>query len=473
MKNPIDKYSLPSILKFGVYTGEVAINVVLFYIFYAKILSPDSQFFFSLSLLYGYMSMSLIVSYALGVMVRPIAFYYRSDRRGTILGNVTTAVVVQASAFLLFMLVMGRGEYFGSWRIVFMFVLIHFCIVVWRLLCRRIIRMLRSVGRNSHRVVFVGANDTMNELYLEMQNPYYGYRIDGYFNDEVATEILQGCNYLGTVAEVEEYVNTHPNIHQLYCSLPALRAEEIRRIIDACERNCVHFYSVPQVRNYLKRRMQMELVGLVPVLTLREDPLLSMRNRYAKRAVDIVISCLLLIPFWLLVYPVVAICTKIFQPGPVFFMQKRNGRNGEVFEMYKFRSMKVNNDADRVQATKDDPRKTAFGNFLRKYSIDELPQIINVLKGDMSLVGPRPHMVAHTEEYSQIIGKYMVRHWVRPGITGWAQVTGARGETKELWQMENRVKKDIWYIENWSLSLDFKIMFLTVWNAVRGDEQAY
>ena len=135
--------------------------------------------------------------------------------------------------------------------------------------------------------------------------------------------------------------------------------------------------------------------------------------------------------------------------------------------------MKVNVDADKIQATKDDPRKTKFGNFLRKSSIDELPQFINVLKGDMSVVGPRPHMVKHTEEYSALIEKYMVRHWVRPGITGWAQVTGARGETQELWQMEDRIKKDVWYIENWSFFLDIKIMFLTVWNAVAGDKQAY
>ena len=135
--------------------------------------------------------------------------------------------------------------------------------------------------------------------------------------------------------------------------------------------------------------------------------------------------------------------------------------------------MKVNADADILQATENDPRKTKFGDFMRRMSIDELPQFINVLKGDMSIVGPRPHMVKHTEEYSKLIDKYMVRHWVLPGITGWAQVNGARGETKELWQMEDRIKKDVWYVENWSFSLDLKIIFKTVWNVIKKDKQAF
>ena len=160
-------------------------------------------------------------------------------------------------------------------------------------------------------------------------------------------------------------------------------------------------------------------------------------------------------------------------PGPLFFRQKRNGLNDKVFYCIKFRSMRVNDDADKVQATKDDPRKTKWGNIMRKTNIDELPQFINVLLGDMSVVGPRPHMLKHTEEYSQLIDKYMVRHFVRPGITGWSQVTGFRGETKELSQMEGRVKGDIWYIEHWTFWLDLYIIFKTIANAIRGEKEAY
>ena len=160
-------------------------------------------------------------------------------------------------------------------------------------------------------------------------------------------------------------------------------------------------------------------------------------------------------------------------PGPIFFVQKRTGLNGEDFNCYKFRSMHVNKDADMQQATLDDPRKFPFGNFMRKTNLDEFPQFFNVLKGDMSIVGPRPHMLKHTEIYSGMIDKYMVRHFSKPGITGWAQVTGFRGETKELWQMEERIKRDIWYIENWTFWLDMRIIAKTFVSIIKPDKNAY
>ena len=164
---------------------------------------------------------------------------------------------------------------------------------------------------------------------------------------------------------------------------------------------------------------------------------------------------------------------KLQSPGPILFRQQRTGLGGKPFTLLKFRSMYVNDDADRLQATEDDSRVFPFGRFLRKTSLDELPQFWNVLKGDMSIVGPRPHMLAHTETYSQLIDKYMVRHFVKPGITGWAQVTGYRGETKELWQMDGRVQRDIWYMEHWSIWLDIRILWLTAKSAFRHDSHAY
>ncbi|MDE6354494.1 MAG: sugar transferase, partial [Prevotella sp.] len=171
--------------------------------------------------------------------------------------------------------------------------------------------------------------------------------------------------------------------------------------------------------------------------------------------------------------PIIALIIKLQSPGPIFFKQSRTGMNGREFQCYKFRSMHVNKDADLVQATENDPRKFAFGNFMRKANVDELPQFFNVLKGDMSIVGPRPHMLHHTEVYRDLIDKYMVRHFVKPGITGWAQVTGYRGETKELWQMEGRVQRDIWYIENWSIWLDLRIIGKTALQIFIHDKNAY
>ena len=473
MKKSRSMYQLPSFLKLAMYLSEIVIVNLLFYIFFKDVLCPRSTNPFDVTAIYGFVTMSLTVAYMVGVWVRPISFFYRSDRRGSILGNVFACVSTMAVVFWVLAVLFRFYTTFFNWRIVEVFLLTYASLALWRFACRQLIQWLRSRGRNAHSVVFVGNTETIVELYNEMKQPFYGYHVAGYFSDEALVDAPEGLNLLGPVADVVGYLRETPMIQQLYCSLPAVRSSEIREIINACEHNCVRFFSVPQLRNYLKRKMQLEVLGSIPVLYIREDPLLSLSNRMIKRAFDIVVSGLFLIPFWLIIYPTIAIIGHFLQPGPVFFKQKRNGLNGEEFYCYKFRSMKVNADADKKQATKDDPRKTPFGNFMRKTSIDELPQFINVFKGEMSIVGPRPHMVAHTVEYSKLIDKYMVRHWVRPGITGWAQVNGARGETKELWQMEDRIRKDVWYVENWTFSLDLKIIFLTVWNVIAGDKQAY
>ena len=207
-------------------------------------------------------------------------------------------------------------------------------------------------------------------------------------------------------------------------------------------------------------------------MTTYTSPLEEPLNRLFKRLSDIFLSVIFLLPTALLL-PFIVMVIKRQSPGPVFFRQLRTGLNGRDFYCYKFRSMHVNSDADRLQATEDDPRKFPFGDFMRKTNIDELPQFWNVLIGDMSIVGPRPHMLAHTEQYDKLIQKYMVRHFVKPGVTGWAQVTGFRGETRELWQMEGRVERDIWYIQYWSLWLDLRIIWMTVKTIFKRDKNAY
>ncbi len=362
-----------------------------------------------------------------------------------------------------------------GWALQFYLVL-FVCLCISRLISKALINGFRSRGRNTRSILFVGSNPNMEELYEEMMgDPTTGYRVLGYFDDEVNEDFNAPIPYLGKVEELIPYMfRSHFSpTGRIYCCLSSDRGQDIRRIIDYCENNLIRFYSVPNVRNYLRRSMRMTRVGDVPVLYMRKEPLRKPLNRLMKRTFDVVCSGLFLCTLFPLVYIVVGIITKFTSPGPIFFKQKRNGLNGEEFYCYKFRSMKVNAQSDTLQATEKDPRKTKFGNFLRKSSIDELPQFINVLKGDMSIVGPRPHMLKHTEEYSELINRYMVRHFIKPGITGWAQVTGCRGETKELYQMEERIKKDIWYVENWSFWLDLRIMYMTVANAVRGEANAY
>ena len=346
-------------------------------------------------------------------------------------------------------------------------------LVSYRLIFRHFVKIYRRKGGNRRTVALVGDGSNMVELYEEMTaDPTSGFKVVGYFAEHPSDNYPKECHYLGTPQEVIPYLKKS-KAEQLYCGLTSSHSKEILPIISYCENNLIHFYSVPNVRNYLKRRMHRELIGNVPVLDIRQEPLAQPENRLAKRLFDIVFSLLFLCTIFPIIFIIIGLAIKITSPGPIFFKQKRSGEEGKEFWCYKFRSMRVNKDSDKVQATQNDPRKTRLGNFMRKTSIDELPQFINVLLGDMSVVGPRPHMLKHTEEYSKLIDKYMVRHLVKPGITGWAQVTGFRGETKKLWQMEGRVERDIWYLEHWTFMLDLYIIYKTVKNAVKGEKEAY
>lgn len=355
------------------------------------------------------------------------------------------------------------------------YVLLIVIIVIYRLTFRYFLGLYRKNGGNVRKVILVGSHENMQELYHCMtDDPTSGFSVLGYFEDSPCERYPQELAYLGKPKDVAYYLMCNVgNVDQLYCSLSSARSAEIVPIINYCENHLVRFFSVPNVRNYLKRRMHFEMLGNVPVLTIRREPLELFENRVLKRIFDVTCSSLFLCTIFPFIYLIVGIAIKVSSPGPVFFKQKRSGEDGREFWCYKFRSMRLNAQCDTLQATERDPRKTRVGDFIRKTNIDELPQFINVLKGNMSLVGPRPHMLKHTEEYSHLINKYMVRHFVKPGITGWAQVTGYRGETKELWQMEGRVQRDIWYIEHWTFILDLYIMYKTVYNVIRGDKDAY
>lgn len=339
---------------------------------------------------------------------------------------------------------------------------------------RQIIKWLRKKGRNSMTVIFVGNINIVRSVYQGMQDdPTYGYHVLGYFADEEKTRVT--CkNYLGKPDEVLNFLKEQGHrIHALYCILPTSENDLINKIIDECDRQMVRYNHVPDSFNYERHRMSFSAEAGIPVFTLHNEPLGNLWNRFAKRTFDVIFSSLFLLTVFPWVFLVFGALIKLSSPGPILFRQKRSGLGGKDFYCLKFRSMKVNMDSDKKQATKNDPRKTRIGEFMRKTSIDELPQFINVWRGEMSIVGPRPHMLAHTEQYSELINSYMVRHFAKPGITGYAQVTGFRGETTELWQMEERIKKDIWYIENWSMALDIHIIYKTIANAIRGEENAY
>lgn len=387
-----------------------------------------------------------------------------------VLRNMVPFVLLSVCILLLFHFEFSHSRLFGLFYIVLILV-----IVSYRLAFRYFLELYRKQGGNVRKVILIGSHENMQELYHAMtDDPTSGYRVLGYFEDFPSDRYPSDVSYLGHPQEVNNFLKQNVGrVDQLYCSLPSARSAEIVPIINYCENHLVRFFSVPNVRNYLKCRMHFEMLGNVPVLSIRREPLELLENRIVKRTFDIVCSTLFLCTIFPFIYIIVGVAIKMSSPGPIFFKQKRSGEDGKEFWCYKFRSMRVNAQCDTLQATEHDPRKTRIGEIIRKTSIDELPQFINVFKGDMSIVGPRPHMLKHTQEYSLLINKFMVRHFVKPGITGWAQVTGYRGETKELWQMEGRVMRDIWYIEHWTFLLDLYIMYKTVYNAIHGEKEAY
>lgn len=377
-------------------------------------------------------------------------------------------LIIVAAGFTL--LHIGSPTSILHWGILYAVLIIF--ITSWHVIFRLSLKKYRRNGYNYRRVIIVGGGgiNGMN-INKELKKSDYGYKILGFFDDR-AESAEDVPNYLGIIADVKEFCKNN-KVDEIYCTLPGNQEMKILDLITYCEKNMIRFYLVPESYKYIKRKFVLCFLEEIPLLAVRYEPLQHLSNRFIKRAFDIIFSGLVLITIFPIIYIVFGLIIKLTSPGPVFFKQKRTGFKGKEFNCYKFRSMRPNAVANSQSATKDDPRITKVGAFMRKTSVDELPQFINVFLGDMSVVGPRPHMIKHTSQYSMLIDKFMVRHLVKPGITGWAQVNGFRGETKVLGDMEGRVKKDVWYIENWSFLLDLRIIFLTVANIFKGEEMAY
>lgn len=340
----------------------------------------------------------------------------------------------------------------------------------WHILFRMMLKSYRRRGYNYRQVIIVGGGSNGIKVYEALIFSDFGYKVMGFFDDN-PEKAGNMPNYLGTTDKIQAYANS-VKIDEIFCTISANQEDLIYELVRYSEKNMIRFHLVPELHRYIRRRFSLHFVESIPMLSLRYEPLQHFSNRFFKRLFDIVFSGLVLVTIFPVVYTVFGLLIKKSSPGPILFKQKRTGIKGREFYCYKFRSMRLNEEVEK-QAEKEDPRVTRVGKFMRKTSIDEIPQFINVLKNDMSVVGPRPHMSQHTEQYSAMIDKFMVRHLVKPGITGHAQVTGCRGETKLVEDMEERVKRDVWYLENWTFFLDLKIIYLTVYNAVKGEKKAY
>ncbi|MGN6493954.1 MAG: undecaprenyl-phosphate glucose phosphotransferase [Agriterribacter sp.] len=359
-------------------------------------------------------------------------------------------------------------------RLFFISVLISFGLGLFtnRIVHLGLYHYFRNKSYITKKVMIIGYNQRAKKLvdYLEQQ--------------PIATEILGFCEDENNMHELTNYpvianrqnaidISQKYQVTEIYSTISPEEDKSLYALMNQADQACIRFRILPDLDKFIRRPVHIEYIEDMPMLSLRNEPLEDVGNRIKKRLFDLAVSSIVIIFILSWLVPIIAILIKLESKGPVFFIQKRNGKDGKPFNCLKFRSMKVNADSNSKQATKNDSRITRLGAFMRKTSIDELPQFFNVLMSDMSVVGPRPHMLKHTEDYSRLINQFMIRHFLKPGITGWAQINGYRGETKTLQDMADRVKYDIWYLENWSLLLDARIVFMTGFNVVRGEKNAY
>ena len=382
---------------------------------------------------------------------------YQSSRHTRIrdeLLRLLEASLLDALLLLGYLFILEES-YYSRWTLALFFALSVGVLALKRVVVRKTLRALRKKGKNLKTVVIVGSGTSAQRYLHELQgDAELGYEALGYAaaeeSGEMSTPYLGGPDCLKEILETLEPDEV----------ISAISPEEYGMtpgIIDACEQAGVKLAIIPVYAEYMPARPQFDDLNGIPLLNIRRIPLDNFANSFLKRGMDILISALLLV----ILSPVFLICTlgvKFSSPGPVIFRQERVGRHKKPFTMYKFRSMRVNEEQDRAWSTQKDERRTRFGAFLRKYSLDELPQLVCVLLGTMSLVGPRPEIPHFVDQFKDSVPLYMVRHQVRPGMTGWAQINGLRGDTP----IKQRIEHDIYYIENWSILFDLRILLATV-----------
>jgi putative colanic acid biosysnthesis UDP-glucose lipid carrier transferase len=419
----------------------------------------------------GYYMVLMIITFFISSYVYEQTNIYRTWRNGKLLAYIRDTLIGWGIiiAILFFIGYATRLSYRYSDEVMLTwFITTPVALIISHLAVRKIAISLRKEGE-VRSVVIVGANDIGFKLANRiLEYPYLLMEVRGYFDDRDESRSPTGkMPLLGGISDVATYVREH-NIQMIFISLPMSAQPRIRKLLDDLHDTTASIYFLPDVYIFDLMQARFDNVGGVPVVAICDTPFYGV-DSVVKNVSDFVLAFLILI----LLSPLmlcIALAVKLTSLGPAVFKQRRYGLNGEEIIVYKFRSMKVSEDGSHiVQAQKNDPRLTRIGAFLRRTSLDELPQFINVLQGRMSIVGPRPHAVAHNELYRKLIRGYMLRHKVKPGITGWAQVNGLRGETQDLEKMHARIECDLHYLQNWSIWMDLWIIFRTVWVVLRRD----
>ena len=428
---------------------------------------------FDLTPHYGFLLLVFNFSWVFVSIIFKLYNVSRVDYIESIIYNIIKAGLTH---ILIIVLILFGFEKIGFNRqILFLAYVLDFgSIILWRFTALYFIKRYRLSGYNYQRVIIVGTGNVAKQLFDFFQSKYgHGFHIMSVFSDKQIndTKDFESVPIL-PIKDLESYCLDN-RVDEIYYALKTDPDDILHKIISFSDKNMIRLRILPDFRGFLFRKVHISFYGSIPVITLRDEPLQDDINRMYKRVFDILFSLFVILLIFPFVFILMSLFIKVSSRGPIFFKQVRSGVNNKDFICYKFRSMEVNKEADNLQATKNDVRVTRIGRFMRKTNIDEFPQFFNVLLGDMSIVGPRPHMVKHTNEYSELIEDYMVRQLVKPGITGAAQVYGFRGETKTTEEMRKRVEYDIWYLENWSLLLDVKLIVLTVWNMLKGQRKAY
>jgi putative colanic acid biosynthesis UDP-glucose lipid carrier transferase len=337
---------------------------------------------------------------------------------------------------------------------------------------KHLVISIRGKEKNLKNVLIIGGGE-LGQSFRELidSREDFGYRFVGFLDDSANKE---NKNILGSIADLEKVINQNKT-NVIVIALPIYESNQLDKIIKISNRNAQRVHIIPDYFKFLSKKYQISMIGDFPIITVRDEPLAEAHWRFVKRTVDIILSLLIIIFIFPWLFPVLFIINLFGSSGKLLFVQERVGRNDEFFKCYKFRTMKpVERDKEIFNPTlENDPRVTRFGRFLRKSNIDELPQFINVLRGEMSIVGPRPHYITFHNFYKQMVDDIKIRSWVKPGITGWAQVHGLRGDVLDPEENKRRTVKrieyDLWYIENWSFWLDVQIILLTIWHMAKGD----
>lgn len=345
-----------------------------------------------------------------------------------------------------------------------------FFLLVSRMSYILILNYLSGTDEYRKKIAFIGCNKHVKTLINHFKENGGSTIIAGIFGEENDPD--QGIPVLAAINDCVDYAREN-KINEIYSTLSPKVYPSLYQLAETAEKSFIRFKFVPDLSEFGRNTCKIDFIEDTAVISLRNEPLADMTNQIVKRVFDVVFSLLVIVFILSWLFPILALLIKLDSKGPVFFTQLRSGKNNIPFSVIKFRSLRVNDDADRVQVTRGDNRITRLGRFLRKSNLDELPQFFNVLAGQMSIVGSRPHMLQHTMEYAKLYDNYMLRHYTKPGITGWAQVNGYRGEIKETDQLQKRVECDIWYTENWSILLDLKIIFMTAFKMLSGDENAF